>query len=68
MIALQLKVDNGSILLYFIHNLRSILYKVSKKSIQKHKKVLIFKNSIIFLPKKLHILNNSTIFVSANKE
>ena len=28
------------------------------------KKVLIFKNSIIFSLKKLHILNKSTIFVS----
>lgn len=28
------------------------------------KKVLIFKKSIIFLPKKLRILNKSTIFVS----
>lgn len=28
------------------------------------KKVLIFKKSIIFLLKKLHILNKSTIFVS----
>ena len=28
------------------------------------KKVLIFKKSIIFSLKKLHILNNSTIFVS----